>query len=431
MPPRPSAPANVVTITALANLPKPASAAASPPAHWAHLDHTGTRPLSFQNPWPSFRKTHGLATALHARFWSPTRNFVPVPTSREELVPVQTPDWGRGDSSALDKLKAAWIGHASFLVETSAASKRDKRGVTLLLDPVFSERMSPVGFLGPKRFTPPPCALQDLPEVDLVVISHNHYDHLDAATVRFLHQRGQGRVRFLCTLGVKPCLTGMGVGEAEVVELDWWEGVRVDVHGVGAVKLVCTPAQHFSGRSLWDAGKSLWCSWVLEEVAEAPEERACGTNDTRTHAETAAVAPPSSRALKKLFFAGDTGYRTMPSDTPLTPNSPNPPPHCPAFAEIGHAHGPFDLALLPIGCYSPRSFMSPVHCSPEDALCVHRDVRSRKSVGMHFGTVRGGISEFYEDVREPGRLWREGAEREGLRWGEEVGVLGVGEVVGV
>ena len=119
----------------------------------------------------------------------------------------------------------------------------------------------------------------------------------------------------------------------------------------------------------------------------------------------------------------------MREESPASPPTSESLPSCPAFAEIGALHGPFDLALLPIGCFLPRTSMSSVHCAPEDAVCIHRDVRSRRSIGMHYGTVRGGISQEYEDVREPPRRWREACEREGLVWGEEAGLCDIGETV--
>ncbi|KAF2091114.1 Metallo-hydrolase/oxidoreductase [Saccharata proteae CBS 121410] len=384
-----------ITVTRLPLRPPPSYIL--PPSH-----HIGSPPTSFRNPWPSFTSNNSFLSIFHMRFLSANRNFVPVPASRAELVPIHTPDWGGG----LPGLKATWIGHASFLVETSSQPGA-KRGVRILLDPVFSERMSPVSWIGPKRFSPPPCKLEELPVVDVVIISHNHYDHLDAATVRFVRERGDGRVRFLCGLNVGRHLEGMGVLREEIVEMDWWEEGRVSVKGVGSVRLSCTPAQHTSGRGPGDMGVGLWCSWVVKEDGEAEDEVPDG---------------------KRLFFAGDTAYRSIPHDSP-TPYQTTTYPYCPAFAEIGALHGPFDLALLPIGCYSPRSYLSHVHASPEDAIEIHKDVRSRKSVGMHYGTVRGGLSMMYEDVREPPRRWREGAEREELRWGEEVRVCGIGETV--
>lgn len=380
----------------------------------------GNPPASFKNPWLSFEGgSHGLLSVLKTRF-SSTRNFVPVPanedgTRSEELVPIRKPDWGAGKPG----LKATWIGHASFFVETSASSG-EPRGVRTFFDPVFSDRMSPVSFFGPKRFSPPPCSLDEVPEVDLVVISHNHYDHMDSDTITRIHARGQGRVRFLCALGVKQAYLGIGIPEEEIVELDWWDGVNVTVNGVGEVNLTCTPSQHFSGRGIRDHGQALWCSWVLEELGSRAIDR-------QTDESAAATFESVPKTGKKMFFAGDTGYRSITSDPSITDEDSL--PHCPAFKEIGDLYGPFDLALLPIGCYLPRTFMSPVHCAPEDSVCIHKDIRSKKSIGMHYGTVRGGLSAEYEDVREPPARWKRSCEKEGLKWGEEAGLCDLGETV--
>ncbi|RMY73386.1 hypothetical protein D0864_10232 [Hortaea werneckii] len=318
----------------------------------------------FQNPWPSFQP-HSLSEAFQLRFGAhPEKNFVPVPqgpngTRSDELVRIRKPDWGaeRGE-----KLRATWIGHASFLVEfpvANAAAAADagtagggrapaeQRGIRVLCDPVFSERTSPVQWLGPKRYTPPPCALEELPEVDVVCISHNHYDHLDYATVRHIYSRqGGGEVHFVAGLGNKKWFT----------------------RHVG-----CQEDEHGSGRSINDQGQTLWCSWAIESNG------------------------------RKLYFAGDTAYQA--EDAPTA---------CPAFKEIGEALGPFDLALLPIGLMSPHQWMGSVHATPEQSLEIHKDVKSRLSIGMHWGTVRGGISAHYEDVRDPPRRWQAAAEKEGL-----------------
>ena len=247
--------------------------------------HVGSPPTSFRNPWPSAGERPSLFSAFNTRF-GPNRNFVPVPNDRAELVQVRKPDWGANKPG----LKATWIGHASFLVETTAA-RGAARGVRMLLDPVFSERTSPFQSIGPKRYTPTPCGIEELPEIDLVLISHNHYDHLDAWTIKEVDRMGKGRVRYLCGSGNKSSLEGLGVKGKDVVEMDWWDRVGITVDDVGKIEIVCTPAQHNSGRAVWNLGTGLWCSWVVEE-------------DSGTVKTDAAANSESPGRTKKLYFAG-------------------------------------------------------------------------------------------------------------------------------
>jgi N-acyl-phosphatidylethanolamine-hydrolysing phospholipase D len=371
---------------------------ADPPAHW-----TGIPPTAFKNPWPSFAKQHGLSDVFKIRF-SNDRNFVPVPESREELVKVRKPDWGRESPAWQQELKATWLGHAGWLVETAcsapttrlspSAEDEEPRGIRVLFDAVFSERTSPVGWFGPKRYTPTPCTLDELPEVDLVVISHNHYDHLDIATISHVYKKSKvagKEIHFFAPLGNKQWFlnAGLGILENEVTDCDWWDSLNVEVEGVGSVELTCTPAQHTSGRTPFDAGQTLWSSWVIEDA----------------------------QSIKKMFFSGDTAYKATTAKTA-----------CPAFKQIGEVFGGFDLAMVPIGLYSPEWFMSNVHCCPEDSLEIHKDIRSKKTIGMHYGTVRGGLSAQYEDVREPPRRWQECCAREG-KWETECWLCDVGETV--
>ena len=364
--------------------------------HSSH--HVGKPPTSFINPWPSFHKHSPLDLLLTSQR---NRDFKPVP-SRDQLVAVQKPDWGADKQG----LKATWIGHASFFVETSV-SEGAERGVRVLFDPVFSERTSPVTWAGPKRYTPTPCTLDELPDIDLVVISHDHYDHMDSDTLLKIYGRRKGEVHFLVALGNATRLRGFGIGGKDITELDWWDGVQVDVPSVGSVAMTCTPSQHFSGRGIWDQASTLWCSWVLDAGPFG------ATSETT-----------NSSISQKLFFAGDTGYRYVPKEANESDM-----PHCPAFKDIGEAFGPFNLSLLPIGLYSPRHLLSPVHCNAEDALCLHKDLKSRISIGMHYGTVRGGISQYFEEVTEPPRRFKEACEKDGRIWGMELGLLNVGETL--
>ncbi|KAK3710556.1 hypothetical protein LTR37_010183 [Vermiconidia calcicola] len=351
--------------------------------------HVGDPPTSFKNPWPSFKDIN-LFSAFNLKFGNNSeKDFRPVPegpngTRSEELVKVRTPDWGVDKK---ERLRATWIGHASFFVQTPAAQGAE-RGIRVLFDPVFSERTSPVGWLGPKRYTPTPCRVDELPDVDIVCISHSHYDHLDYYAVLDLYKRGKEKIHFFVPLNNKAWFVKHICPPENVTELDWWDSCQADVEGVGSVRLTCTPSQHASARSGWDKDRTLWSSWALEANG------------------------------KKLYFSGDTGYQAV--DTP----SP-----CPAFVQIGKAFGAFDLAMLPIGLFKPPNFMAAVHSGPEQSLNIHKEINSKLSIGMHYGTVRGGISAQYEDVLEPPRRWRDAAEKEGLWRGG--GIEGRGQPIDI
>jgi L-ascorbate metabolism protein UlaG (beta-lactamase superfamily) len=218
---------------------------------------------------------------------------------------------------------ATWIGHATVLLQIG--------GMNVLTDPQFSERASPVQWFGPRRAAPPGIALEDLPPIDLVVISHDHYDSLDRNTIRSLRRRPGGeRTLFLAPLGLARWFRSEGIDNAR--ELDWWETTSL-----GALQITATPAQHWSQRTLFNRNETLWSGWV--------------------------IAAPGFRA----YFAGDSGY-------------------APLFREIGSALGPFDLALIPIGAYEPRWFMKSNHLNPEEAVLAHRDLRARRSLAIHWGT---------------------------------------------
>ena len=239
----------------------------SPPDH-----HIGNPPTSFRNPWPSAdRPSPSLTSMLSLKMgWGDNKhNFVPVPTDRSELVQIRTPDFG------IDKphsLRATWFGHASFLIELPKQGGAE-RGVRILLDPVFAEQMGPMSRLGPKRFSPLPCSLEEVPDVDLVLISHSHYDHLDVDVVRQLHASRGRNVHFLCGLNLKKWFVSCGISEEDVTELDWWDEIEVDVEAVGSVMLACTPAQHASARTPTDRNHALWCSWVIRSTESNASEK--------------------------------------------------------------------------------------------------------------------------------------------------------------
>lgn len=363
------------------------------PKGYVLAHHNGS---GFKNPWPSYQGST-VASLIRAR-WNIPKNFVPVPADRTGLVGIRKPDFGL----ASDGLKATWIGHASFLIETTQPAGNG-RGMRILLDPVWSDRVGPYGVVGPVRFTPPPCTIEDLPPIDVVCISHDHYDHLDSYTLKKLNAKQNGNLRLFCSLGVKAVVLGLGIGikAEQITEADWWDGFALRGQDTTNVEIICTPAQHRSGRTPWSFDGTLWCSWVINEPGMAG---------------------------KRLFFAGDTGYCHVSSDDEYThAQAPHPP--CPIFKDIGELYGPFDLALVPVGCYKPRSILSGQHSSPEDSIAIHHDVKSKKSIGMHYGSFRGGFSAQYEPVTEPPERWRKAAEAGGLTWGEDIGLCDVGETV--
>jgi L-ascorbate metabolism protein UlaG (beta-lactamase superfamily) len=234
-------------------------------------------------------------------------------------------------------LAVTWFGHSSVLIEVD--------GCRVLADPVWGDRVSPSPTFGPRRMHPAPVPLAALPPVDAVVISHDHYDHLDLPTVRALLHAGSAP--FVVPLGIGDHLRGWGVPDARIVELDWGQSTTV-----GALTLTCTEARHFSGRGL-RRNTTLWSSW--------------------------AIAGPRNRA----FFGGDTG-------------------HTPAFADIGAEFGPFGLTLLPIGAYSDRWPL--IHMTPEEAVRAHRDLTGGEGllVPVHWATFNLGFHPWAEPVQRLG-----------------------------
>jgi len=231
-----------------------------------------------------------------------------------------------------------FVNHATFLIQID--------GMNILTDPVWSLRASPFQWIGPKRMRPPGIRFQDLPEIDLVLISHNHYDHLDKNSVRAL--KNAFDPQFIAPLGVSEYLNKLGIERTR--DMDWWN--RRDISKKLSISSV--PAQHFSGRGLSDRDKTLWCGYILQT--------------------------PSTT----VYFAGDTGYDGF-------------------FKKIGAEFDPIDVALIPIGAYRPRWFMRPIHVNPEEAVLIHRDIGARTSIGMHFGTfplADDGMSEAREDLEK-------------------------------
>ena len=232
--------------------------------------------------------------------------------------------------------QVTWINHCTFLVEVD--------GLRVLTDPIWSDRCSPFDFLGPKRRHKPALKMKTLPAIDLVLISHDHYDHLDKKTVHALNERFP-TITWVVPLGVKKWFEKQGL--KHVVELAWWESSSLSFlsHLNLELKITAVPSQHFSGRGVFDKNRTLWAGYVVEFKRK-------------------------KKRLKRLYFVGDTGYNRR------------------DFKAIGKKFGEMDLSLIPIGTYVPHKFMDPVHIDPKKAVSIHREVKSRLSVGMHWKTFR-------------------------------------------
>ena len=285
------------------------------------------KPSRFKNNYTD--QIPGSVADLLRWRWNAWRNDLPPPpqTPTPQTAPNLPAIHANARAGQAMQPNITWVGHATMLVQAS--------GLNVLTDPVFSERVSPVQFIGPQRAQPPGVALADLPAIDVVVISHNHYDHLDRNTVLALNQRARGATVFIVPMGLETWFAEQGIGN--VVALDWWQQ-----HTVKGVAFHLTPVQHWSARSLSDRFETLWGGW--------------------------AVFGPDFH----WYFSGDTGYSQDFKDTrerfkALSPDG-------------------FDVALLAVGAYEPRWFMKNQHINPDEAVQIHRDLHAKRSVGVHWGT---------------------------------------------
>ena len=358
----------------------------------------------YDNPWPSWNMLppFQIGKAMIARRWNGEANS---PNTDPPTVPVQSPNFL--SSRETPKLRATWLGHACYLVEFPS-------GLRVLFDPVFEDRCSPFSWLGPKRYTPRPCDIKDIPTVDAVVISHNHYDHLSHPTVVEISKR-HPNAHFFVPLGNQKWFKSCGI--TQCTELDWWDQVDFTLTAKDKVKgssagssvtstsktsgppmtatISCLPCQHISARSINDRAHTLWSSWSINDASG-----------------------------KSVYFAGDTGYRSVPKESegkddwgPEYADL----PHCPAFADVGKFRGPFDLGLIPIGAYQPRWVMSAMHANPRDSVEIFRDTNCKRALGMHWGTWV--LTE--EDVLEPPKLLKKALAHHGIA---ETGVFDICDI---
>ena len=303
-----------------------------------HHDPAG----GFRNPWPTAERP-GFREFVRWRREAARADLPANPHPRELPTARADPAYPRAPA---DELRVTWIGHSTFLIQLG--------GLNLLTDPHFGERASPVRWAGPKRFLPPGLKIDALPPIDAVLLSHDHYDHLDSGTVRRLDARFGNGIRWVTPLGYRAWFSRHGV--RQVTELDWWRETTLDGPR-GALRVRSLPAQHWTSRSPFDRLSRLWCSWSAEGAG------------------------------RSVYFGGDSGW-------------------FPDYPRIGERAGPFDLTLLPIGAYEPRWFMRSSHMNPEEAVRAYLEIGGTGTFGgMHWGTFRLTDEDPLEPPRQARTAW--------------------------
>lgn len=423
---------------------------------------------SFQNPWPSFHKPTRQELLTSLAFGADADTSIDLAASHDpeaskessskasrdkqaaRLLRIENPDFSF--DAEFHRSKSTWLGHASMLLQLPSLEPGGSP-VRILFDPVFSMRCSPSQSFGPIRSYLPPCNIEDLPPIDVVLISHNHYDHLDSESVKALWKLHSARIRFVVPLKNKRCFTDWGIDADRVEELDWWESVTLSAGESDArVEITCTPAQHGSGRETGDANAALWSSWFVARASSS-----------------------AGRSPYNVFFAGDTGYQfhadpawpprpPRPSGTPAIPSGPKRAlskrvarkespaaaaaveereaqekhPPCPAFAQIKARLGAPHVLYLPLALGATWAYLksftsnylpaaldpfprhSPgiagaIHMPPWDAVRVLREMTDRKAedsdgeaeaeapiaIGMHWGTF---VTDQTEVLKTLGQL---------------------------
>jgi L-ascorbate metabolism protein UlaG (beta-lactamase superfamily) len=284
----------------------------------------------FYNPGERLR---GTGSVLQ---WMMNRKPGPWPKWIDEPLGAPPPE-----RVTAERIRATFVGHSSVLIQTG--------GVNILCDPLWSMRASPLSWIGPRRHRAPGIRFEDLPPINVVLQSHDHYDHLDVPTQRRIVSQWQPK--FAVPLGVRSRFEKHKISTVEKIsELDWWQSQVISER----LKITCVPARHFSGRGLRDRNKTLWCGYVIDGPAGV------------------------------IYFAGDTGYGAH-------------------FGEIRRRFPQIRLAFLPIGAYLPQWFMGPVHMSPADAVRAHEELGAATSLAIHFGTFH--LADDAED--QPARELRE------------------------
>ncbi|KAJ7213057.1 beta-lactamase superfamily domain-containing protein [Mycena pura] len=336
-----------------------------------HKSRTGP----YENPWPPVISIFESALAF---LRLPFERATPLQHDLPHVKTVKTvkPDFAALDAG--DRLCAMWLGHAGYLVQFPA--EPGHRPIRIVFDPIFSDRAFPSAWVGPRRRLPAPCTIHELPDIDFVAVSHNHFDHCDLDALKALSRKSPSTTLFLVPLGVKETLASVGIPSERIHELDWWDSLAFPPGPASALagrrcsyRFTCAPAQHNSGRGILDQNWTLWCSWAVHQI---PEDEGAAT--------------------VSVYHAGDTGYQTAGGA-------------CPIFKEIGTKLGPFDLAMVPIWSGASLTVLGKMgyrltddthlvtlHATPEDAVRLAADVRARAALAMHFGTFAGSEDEALE-----------------------------------
>lgn len=384
--------------------------AESIPSHWVMK---GSKLLEFKNPWDGFKQPSTGDVFKFQREMALNKQIIPsndeLPQIKPNINLLNNPDIHsvRGDAP-----QVTWIGHSTFLIQY--------RGVNILTDPVFSERCSPVQFMGPNRIKPLPITIDNLPTIHFVIISHNHYDHLDYYAITALQKHHDPiillpyRMKYDWMEKFYNEKNHSALSKLKLMELDWWKSTSFNA-SIGLDKdsservesnftFTYMPAQHWSMRSGFDRNEALWGSWGVQctfvnpssdvsqtksqsesienvsntacntlEIAENVKMEGVTSDSCQTHTQeqhTEEVNMNSNDNIKsyKMWFAGDTGYSKE------------------CFTEIGNRFGPIDLSFIPIGAYEPRWMMKYQHINPDEAVQIALDIKSKKQISMHWGT---------------------------------------------
>eukprot|EP01099_Mayorella_cantabrigiensis_P003698 TRINITY_DN2795_c0_g1_i1.p1 TRINITY_DN2795_c0_g1~~TRINITY_DN2795_c0_g1_i1.p1 ORF type:complete len:362 (-),score=59.83 TRINITY_DN2795_c0_g1_i1:19-1104(-) len=325
-----------------------------------HVKTAHPSQVLYTNPWPSW-SFPTRTDQLYLSYEFLTAPSLPSVAELDKHLPVDPINFEIINNPNPKVIQTTWIGHATFLVQYSSFN--------ILTDPVWSERCSFSQWVGPKRFRRTPCSIRELPKIHLVILSHNHYDHLDYASIQELEEFH--KPTYFVPLGKKVWFQ-TNFPTSKVEECDWWQSLEFSA----GLTATFVPVQHWSGRALNDRFQSLWGGWALRfpQSVEANENQ-----------------PTPEKKEVKVFFCGDTGY-------------------CPVFDQIGKVLGPFEVGLIPIGAYSPRWFMKFSHINPEEAVQIAIDIQAKQSIGMHWGTFMLTT----EPVLEPRELLRKDLVDKGL-----------------